>query len=89
MRTFASCTSRARSRKPLALCLGESNRVFERFDAALEKTIDINDKAFKEAVKRSLAELGPFDVGAPLVALAVAALALAGIWPRLREYAVG
>jgi hypothetical protein len=32
-------------------------------------------------------ELEPFRVSAPLVAVIVAGLALAGLWPRLREYA--
>jgi hypothetical protein len=77
--------------KALKLCLGtkpgESNWAFERFDEALGKTIDINQKEFDAAVKRSFAGLAPFTLLAPLASLGVAGLALAGLWPRLREYA--
>jgi hypothetical protein len=75
----------------LALCLGEkpgeSNWAFARFDEALGKTIAINQEVFAATVKNSQAGLAPFDLGAPLAALSVAVLALAGLWPRLREYA--
>jgi hypothetical protein len=75
----------------VALCLGtkegESNWAFDRFDEALGKTIDINQREFDAAVKRSFAGLAPLDWLAPLAVLGVAALALGGLWPRLREYA--
>ncbi len=77
----------------VALCLGEregeSNWAFARFDEALGKTLDINQKEFDAAVKGSLDRLAPFDSLAPVVALAVAALAVVGLWPRMREYAAG
>jgi hypothetical protein len=72
------------------LCLGEgpgeSNWAFARFDDALGKTLAINQVVFRETVDDSLRRLDPFDVTAPLAALAVAGLALAGLWPRMREY---
>ena len=80
-----------RHAEAVALCLGEekgqSNWAFDQFDSALGKTIDINQKVFDDRVKQGLAELVAFDVTAPLIAVLVAALALAGLWPRLREYA--
>jgi hypothetical protein len=74
------------------LCIGykpdESNWAFDQFDTALGKTIDINQHAFDDAIARGKAKLAWFDVAAAVVNLAVAGLALAGLWPRLQEYAV-
>jgi hypothetical protein len=77
----------------VALCLGEkpgeSNWAFARFDEALGQTLALNQKVFDETVERGLARLGPLDWLGPLAALAAAGLALAGVWPRLREYQAG
>jgi hypothetical protein len=77
----------------VALCLGEregeSNWAFAKFDKALGETLKINQVVFDTTVQASLDRLTPFDSLAPIVALAVAGLALVGLWPRLREYAAG
>jgi hypothetical protein len=76
----------------IRLCIGykpgESNWAFDQFDKALDRTIEINQHAFDDAIARGRETLAPMDVAAAVANLAVAALALAGLWPRLREYAV-
>jgi hypothetical protein len=65
---------------------GGSARAFQGFDAALGKTLGINHREFKLAVDRGFIGLSPFEWATPLVALAVALLASAGLRPRLKEY---
>ena len=75
----------------VALCVGndpgQSNWAFSRFDDALGKTLDINQRAFKDAVDRGFKTLAGFDVASPLVALGISLLAYVGLRPRMREYA--
>ena len=75
----------------VALCVGndpgQSNWSFSRFDDALGKTLDINQRAFEDAVDRGFKTLAGFDVASPLVALGISLLAYVGLRPRMREYA--
>ncbi len=66
----------------------QSRRSFERFDAALTRTIAINQTGFDGVITRAFAVVEPLQWLAPLVAGIVALLAFAGLQPRLREYAV-
>src|SRR5262249_25881790 len=81
-----------RHEEAIRLCIGykpgESNWAFDQFDKALDQTIGINQHAFEAAIDSGRAALGGFEVAAAVVTLAVAGLALAGLWPRLREYVV-
>jgi hypothetical protein len=76
----------------VALCVGtaegQSNWAFDRFDAALGGTIDINQQAFDDAISSGFADLQGLDLLAPGAALAIAVLAWLGIRPRLGEYHV-
>src|SRR5262249_25604493 len=76
----------------ISLCLsGDTNGLsgaFARFDAALGKTLAINQKELARAAEGGFAALAGFDLSAPLVALGVALLAFLGLRPRLKEYAV-
>jgi hypothetical protein len=75
----------------VALCIGEapdqSNWAFARFDEALGKTLDINQRAFEATVDRGFRTLTGFDTSIPLVTLGITLLAYAGLHPRMREYA--
>jgi hypothetical protein len=78
-----------RANKPyqaLVLSRGDADRKFEEFVAALAETRRINKTAFDAAIARGEAALGPFGWAAPVVAVAVALLAAAGLRPRLKEY---
>src|SRR5262249_48725621 len=72
------------------LCIGlgadQSNAVFDRFDRALLDTLEINRKAFGASAKRGEDALSTAKLWSPLAAAAIAALALLGLRPRLREY---
>src|SRR5262249_33716624 len=71
-----------------SLAPGDSNWSFSRFDTALGKTLDINQRAFDAAVEQGFGAVRGLDMLAPLVAAIVIALALAGLRPRLLEYAI-
>ncbi|MBV8314466.1 MAG: hypothetical protein JOZ53_05970 [Planctomycetaceae bacterium] len=75
----------------VALCVGndprQSNWAFTKFDDALGKTLDINQRAFVDSVDRGFKTLAGFDVASPLVALGISLLAYVGLRPRMREYA--
>lgn len=74
----------------VALCTGskegESNWAFDRFDTSLGKTLDVNQKAFDNAVAAGFQDVYGFEIVAPVAALAIAALTFLGLKPRLREY---
>jgi len=76
----------------LALITGtntdQANRVFERFDIALTRVININRAEFENAVTRSFAMVAPLQWLSPAAALLIGLLAFLGLQPRLREYAV-
>lgn len=64
----------------------QANYVFGRFDAALGKTLAINQRAFDEAVTDGFGVLENFEVKASAVAVLTAALVFFGLSPRIREY---
>ncbi len=74
----------------VALCTGsqqgESNWAFDRFDTALGKTLEVNQRAFDTAVEAGFRDVSGFEVIAPVAALAIAALTFFGLKPRLEEY---
>ena len=74
----------------IALCVGDnpgqSDWAFTQFDNALGSIIDLNQQQFELAVSRGDDELAPITLLTPLVSIAIAALALFGVLPRLREY---
>jgi hypothetical protein len=64
----------------------QSDGAFNRYDAALSSVIAINSRAFSAAVAAGQGGIG-WDVGFPAgVAVILALLVLAGVWPRLAEY---
>ena len=79
-----------RSKDAILLCVGdkpgESNYVFEQFDAALKKTLDVNQKAFEQAAEKGFQRLNGLTAIAGVAALLAAVLGYFGILPRLREY---
>jgi hypothetical protein len=72
----------------ISMAPGDSNWAYAQFDQALDKTIEINQNAFDAAIESGFGRLRGYDVGLPVAALVIGALALAGIRPRLREYDV-
>ena len=77
-------------REAIALCVGnnpgESNWAFEQFKKANQKTYDVNDKAFKDAITQGDQDLEGFEVKSTIVTITIALLALLGVMPRLKEY---
>jgi len=68
---------------------GNSDYDFYRFDAALQGAIAI-DQAYRAAyVAESDDRLSPWTWLPPVAAVLIAVLAVAGLWPRLREYQGG
>jgi len=68
---------------------GNSDYDFYVFDAALQKAIGI-DQAYRAAyVAESDDRLSPWTWLPPVAAVLIAVLAVAGLWPRLREYQGG
>jgi hypothetical protein len=74
----------------IALCIGnnpgESNWAFDEFLKAHQKTFDINNQAFDNAVEQGFKDMDGFEVTAPLVTVAIALLTLFGLLPRIKEY---
>jgi hypothetical protein len=72
------------------LCTGSganhANGAFRRFDESLGQTLDVNERAFGEAVKQGFSALSGFDMTASLAAIIIAGLCILGVWQRLREY---
>jgi len=59
------------------------------FDDALDKTLQINERAFNEAVNRGYRQdLANFEITAPIWAAAICLLAWLGMRPRIREYSM-
>ena len=77
-------------REAIVLCMGtaqgQSNWSFDRFDKALGATLDINQAAFDDAVRKGFAALGGLEVKLSVLAAAIAILIFLGIGPRIREY---
>ena len=74
----------------VALCTGykpgQSNWAFEQFKQAHQEFLDINMKAFEEAVDRGFKDVEGFEISAPIVTVAIALLTLFGLLPRIKEY---
>jgi hypothetical protein len=74
----------------IALCVGtnqgQSDWAYSQFDAALQSTIDINQRAFDKAVAAGEQELTPFAWLTPIVSIGIFALTLFGVLPRIKEY---
>ena len=78
--------------RAVAFCVSykvnESNWAYSQFDTALTKTIDINERAFQDAVARGFGAVSGFQWFTPLVILMVAVLTGLGVKPRLEEYKI-
>ncbi len=70
----------------ISLAQGDSNWAYAQYDAALEKTIGINQTAFDDAIEQGFHAVRGYDVLLPVTALFIGALTFVGIRPRLREY---
>ncbi|HEX4230002.1 MAG TPA: hypothetical protein VHZ07_15115 [Bryobacteraceae bacterium] len=74
----------------IELCTGsgpnQANGAFHRFDKSLGQTLDIDKRAFDQAVNEGFAALSGFQLTASLAAVIIAALCILGVWQRLREY---
>ncbi|HEX4809895.1 MAG TPA: hypothetical protein VH325_13240 [Bryobacteraceae bacterium] len=72
------------------LCTGsqpeQANGAFHHFDTSLRETLDINKRAFDEAVSQGFGALAGFELSASIVSAIIAALCILGIWQRVREY---
>ena len=76
----------------IALCLGtnpdkpNANEAFAEFDKYLDKTLEINQKAFDQAVDRGFEDLKGFDLRASIVIGLIALLVFGGLFARIGEY---
>jgi hypothetical protein len=79
-----------RHQQAVDLCVGtqsgQSDWAFAQFDAALGKTLDINQKEFDAAVIRGFADLAWLPTVSATAILLITLLAWFGIQPRLHEY---
>jgi hypothetical protein len=74
----------------ITLCLGsdpgQAKWIFQQFDGALERTLEINQRAFDKAVLDGERTLQYFQTKAVVACLAIAILALVGLLSRIQEY---
>ncbi|MBC8142026.1 MAG: hypothetical protein H7Y38_11365 [Armatimonadetes bacterium] len=70
----------------ISMAPGDSNFAYAQYDAGLEKTIGINQKAFDAAVDAGFGTVHGYDIALPVAVLIIGGLTFAGIRPRLREY---
>ncbi len=74
----------------IELCIGdkpdESNAAFDRFDSALQSTLDINRAAFDREIDRTGQSLRVAELVSIGLSILVALLTWLGLRPRLREY---
>jgi hypothetical protein len=74
----------------LALCIGtkpgQSNWAFEQLRNANTATYNINEQAFKNAIKDAEESVAGFEVKISVAVVGVAILTLLGLMPRLKEY---
>jgi hypothetical protein len=77
-------------KEAITLCLGhqqgQSNWAFDRFDKALGGTLEINQKAFEEAVGNGLTALEGLEIKLAVAAAVIAVLVFLGLASRIREY---
>lgn len=92
IRSLENSGSLADARHAVALCIGndpdESNWAFNQFDAALMKTLEINQTAFDLNLKQASDKLSPYDIWNPVLLIGIIVLTVLGLMPRLREYAI-
>jgi len=67
---------------------GQSNRALEQLDGNLEKTLEINQKAFDQAVQGGFRTLSGFELIALVTCASQCVLLWLGVRPRLKEYEV-
>ncbi len=88
MRTLESA---GKHDKAVDLCIGtdanQSSAAFLRFDEALGKVLAINKTAFDRVIEEGDAGLRSAEWLDPVFAIAIAALAVAGLRRRMKEYA--
>jgi hypothetical protein len=79
-----------RTNEAIVLCVGnspgESNWAFDRFENAVRKTLEINQRAFDAAAGSGFRALSGFEVVAPAITLSIVILAYFGLIARIREY---
>jgi hypothetical protein len=79
-----------RHAEAFALCVGtqpgQSDWAFQRFDKALGKVLDINERFFASQVAGASSYLSWIPWVVPAVALVIALLAWFGLQPRISEY---
>jgi hypothetical protein len=77
-------------REAIELCIGtqpgQSDWAFDRFDKALGATLDINQRAFDEAVNQGLSALDGLEIKASVLAALIAVCIFLGLAARIREY---
>jgi hypothetical protein len=82
--------STGRMPEAIELCIGdkpdESNAAFDRFDAGLMSTLEINRTAFDHEMDATTRDLGRAEVLSFVFAGLIAGLTWLGLRPRLREY---
>jgi hypothetical protein len=71
----------------ISMAPGDSNWAFDKFDKALGKTLDINQRAFDGAVAQGFQDLRGVEWLGSVLIVSVAALGYMGLRPRLKEYA--
>jgi hypothetical protein len=70
----------------LALCLGQSNTVFDRMRDNMNDIIKINEDSFKKVDDKTMDQLSAFEIKAVIALGLIAILVFFGLRPRLREY---
>jgi hypothetical protein len=79
-----------RHAEAFVLCVGtapgQSDWAFERFDKALIKVLDINERFFARQIESAFSYLAWIQWTLALVAIAIAVLSWLGLQPRIREY---
>jgi hypothetical protein len=89
-RTFRALVRQGRLQEAVVFCIGwdkgASNYHFGQYDAALQKLIGINTRAYTEAVSAGRGALTGRLPGAGVALLAAAGLTVIGLRPRLAEF---
>ena len=67
---------------------GQSYWAFDQFRKANQKTFDINQQFFDQAIKQGSQDTAGFEIITPMALLSVALLTLFGLLPRLKEYSL-
>jgi hypothetical protein len=65
---------------------GSSGYDFQQFDSALQRVVGIDQAYLAAFVSESDGRLSPWTYLPPVAAAVIVVLAVAGLWPRLREY---